>query len=287
MDQSQARKRFRQILQRKEVIYPASVYDPISARIAFALGFEAGIMGGSLASASVLAAPDLIVLTLSELADHVNRTTRAADISLIVDADHGYGNALNVMRTVQELESAGASALTIEDTALPKPFRPKNGSELIAKDEMVGKLRAAVDTKRDPTLVVVGRSSALQHCPEEEAMSRIEAYAGTGVDVLMIMGATSYEQLALIHRATGLPLIVGYVTPQINDLKKLADSGGRIALRGPFSFYVAVQSLYESIKHLKDGGSPEDLKGKMASEEVMNMVFRTKDYKEWQEKYLN
>jgi carboxyvinyl-carboxyphosphonate phosphorylmutase len=286
MDQSQARQKFRKILERKEVIYPASVYDPISARIAFALGFEAGIMGGSLASASVLAAPDLIVLTLTELADHVNRTTRAADISLIVDADHGYGNALNVMRTVQELEAAGASALTIEDTALPKPFRQQKGGELITKDEVVGKLKAAVESKRDSELVIIGRSSALQHCPEE-AMERIEAYAGAGVDALMVLGATSYEQIARVHHATELPLIVGYVTPQINDLKKLADCGVRVALRGHFSFYVAVQSLYESIKHLKDGGSPEDLKGKMATEEVMNMVFRTKDYKEWQEKYLN
>ena len=114
--------RFRRYLIGNEIGYPVSVFDPVSARIARHLGAELGILGGSVASAAVLAAPDLIVLTLSELADQVRRITRAADVSLMVDADHGYGNALNVIRTVQELEAAGAAALTIEDTLLPTPF---------------------------------------------------------------------------------------------------------------------------------------------------------------------
>src|SRR5687767_5307802 len=119
---AERRQRYRHILAGNACLHPASVFDPMSARMAESLGFEVGMFAGSIASATVLGAPDLIVLTLTEFADQIRRITRASDLSLMVDADHGYGNALNVMRTVEELEAAGVSALTIEDTVLPKPF---------------------------------------------------------------------------------------------------------------------------------------------------------------------
>ncbi|HET7594321.1 MAG TPA: isocitrate lyase/phosphoenolpyruvate mutase family protein, partial [Stellaceae bacterium] len=122
MDWTERRRRFRAILPGQRCIRPASVFDAISARIAEDLGFEAGMFAGSVASLAVLGAPDLIVLTLSEFAGQAYRICRAGNLALLVDADHGYGNALNVMRTVQELETAGVAALTIEDTALPAGF---------------------------------------------------------------------------------------------------------------------------------------------------------------------
>ena len=132
---SERRQRFRQVLAGQECVHPASVYDPMSARMAQSLGFQVGMFAGSIASAAVLGAPDLVVLTLSELADQARRITRASDLSLLVDADHGYGNALNVMRTVEELESAGVSALTIEDTVLPQAlWRSGRGHDLHRRD---------------------------------------------------------------------------------------------------------------------------------------------------------
>jgi carboxyvinyl-carboxyphosphonate phosphorylmutase len=103
-------------------VHPASVFDAMSARMAESLGFEVGMFAGSIASATVLGAPDLVVLTLTEFAEQIRRIARGSDLPLMVDADHGYGNALNVMRTVEELETAGVAALTIEDTVLPTPF---------------------------------------------------------------------------------------------------------------------------------------------------------------------
>src|SRR5581483_3169109 len=122
MDWRARRRRFRAQLGERRCIHPGSVFDPISARIAADLGFEVGMLAGSVASLAVLGAPDLILLSLSEFADQAYRINRAADLPLLVDADHGYGNALNVMRTVEELETAGVAALSIEDTALPRGY---------------------------------------------------------------------------------------------------------------------------------------------------------------------
>src|SRR6201997_4406862 len=143
MNWTDRRRRFRAILKGDRCYHPASVFDPLSARIAQDLGFEVGMFAGSTASLTVLGAPDLILITLSEFAEQAYRINRSFEVPLLVDADHGYGNALNVMRTVQELESAGVSAMCIEDTLLPKTFGEKKPS-LISLDEGVGKMRAAV-----------------------------------------------------------------------------------------------------------------------------------------------
>jgi len=158
---SARRTRFRDIVAGRACVHPASVHDAISARIAADLGFEMGMFAGSVASLAVLGAPDLIVLTLSEFADQAYRIGRAADMPLLVDADHGYGNALNVMRTVEELETAGVAALTIEDTVLPTPFGGQSEG-LVSLEEMLGKLRGAVAARQDPSLVIIGRTTALR-----------------------------------------------------------------------------------------------------------------------------
>ena len=147
MNTSARRARFRAILAGDACVHPASVHDPIAARIATDLGFETAMFAGSIASIAVLGAPDLILVTLTEFAEQARRICRAGAPPLMVDADHGYGNALNVMRTVQELEHAGVSAMSIEDTSLPIRYgQPEGKDELISTGEMVGKLKAAVAT---------------------------------------------------------------------------------------------------------------------------------------------
>jgi carboxyvinyl-carboxyphosphonate phosphorylmutase len=122
MNWTDRRRRFRAILSGNRCVHPGSVFDPISARIAEDLGFEVGMLAGSTASLTVLGAPDLIVLTLSEFAGQAYRINRAGNLPLMVDADHGYGNPLNAKRTVEELETAGVGGLSLEDTDLPTPF---------------------------------------------------------------------------------------------------------------------------------------------------------------------
>src|SRR5712664_187910 len=158
MNLTQRRERFRDILAGGRCVHPASVYNPLSARIAEDLGFELGMFAGSIASLTVLGAPDLIVLTLTEFAAQAYRINRAGKLPLMVDADHGYGNALNVKRTVEELETAGVAAMTIEDTLLPRPFG-ESATRLIPVEESIGKMRAALGGRQDPKLVIAGRTS--------------------------------------------------------------------------------------------------------------------------------
>src|SRR6201985_1525080 len=151
------REKLRSILSPPRCIRPGSVYDAISIRIAEDIGFEVGMFGGSVASLAVLGDPDIALITLTELAEHMRRMARASALPVMVDADHGYGNALNVRRTVHELETAGAAGLTIEDTLLPQAYGQAR-TELISLEEGVGKIKAALDARRDPSLVVIGRT---------------------------------------------------------------------------------------------------------------------------------
>jgi oxaloacetate decarboxylase len=207
------RERFRAVLAGGRCVHPASVHDPISARIAEDLGFETGMFAGSIASLTVLGAPDLIVLTLTELAQQALRINRAGRLPILVDADHGYGNALNVKRTVEELETAGVAALTIEDTALPTPYGKAGRAELISIDEGVGKMRAALAGRQDPTLVIAARTSAMQLAGVEETVARARSYAAAGVDALFPVGVDTREQLEAIAGAVDIPLNTAYARP--------------------------------------------------------------------------
>jgi oxaloacetate decarboxylase len=280
------RTRYRNVLAGSECVHPASVFDPVSARMAEAAGFEIGMLAGSTASGTVLGAPDLVVLTLTEFAEQIHRITRASSLSLMVDADHGYGNALNVMRTVEELETAGVSALTIEDTLLPPRFGQKQGEELISVPEFAGKLNAAVAARQDPSLVIIGRIAALRSEGLQGAIPRAKACVDAGVDGIFLTGARSREEIEAIYKDIPLPLLLGSTPPTIGDRAFLAAHGVRIALQGHVPFQVMVKALHDTYKHLKAGGSPAALKDQAASEELMHLALNQPAYRRWQRDFL-
>jgi len=279
------RKQYRRVLESNACVHPASVFDPMSARMAASLGFEVGMFAGSIASGTVLGAPDLVVLTLTEFADQIRRITRGSDLPLMVDADHGYGNALNVMRTVEELETSGVAALTIEDTVLPSPFG-RRGEGLVSVEEMLGKLRGAVAARQDPSLVIVGRTSALRGGGIAEAEKRVKAYQETGIDAIFLAGASSREEVEAMHRATRLPLLLGGSPPALSDRNFLATHGVRIALQGHQPFYAAAKAVYDTLKYLREGGAPAGLKDRVASEDLLTIALKQNEYKRWQGDYL-
>ncbi len=247
MNHSEQRKRLRAVLAGSKCLSPASVFDPLSARVAEAVGYEIGMLAGSVASNTTLAAPDLIVLTLTEFAEQIRRIMRVSGLSLIVDADHGYGNALNVMRTIEELEHAGVSALSIEDTALPLHFgQPEGKDELISTAEMVGKLRAAVKARRDPSLIIAGRTAALKVEDTERTVARAKAYAATGVDAIFIIGVEALEQVKAVHDAVKLPVIVGSAPASLKR-EDLAACGARIVLQGHQPVAAAVEGALRDL----------------------------------------
>ena len=286
MNLTARREAYRAILEGDECVHPASVYDPISARIAQDLGFSVMMFAGSIASATVLGAPDYIVLTLTEFAEQVHRICRAGTLPLMVDADHGYGNALNVRRTVEELESAGVAALTIEDTALPRPFGQSRPS-LISLDEGVGKMKAALAGRQDPSLVVAGRSSAIGIAGIEEGIRRAKAYEAVGVDALFMTGISSSAELEALNAAVNVPLLLGGASGDLSDADAahLGARGVRIALQGHQPFMAAVKAAYDTLKALRDGAQPSDLSDKTASSALMARVTRLEEYdgamREW------
>ena len=282
---TERRKQYRRILEGGVCVHPASVFDAMSARIAASLGFEVGMFAGSIASATVLGAPDLVVLSLTEFAEQIHRITRGSDLPLMVDADHGYGNALNVMRTVEELESAGVAALTIEDTVLPTPFGGQ-GEGLVSIEEMLGKLRGAVAARQDPSLVVIGRTGALRAGGIAETEKRVRAYQETGVDAIFLAGARKREEVDAIHRATRRPLMLGGAPPELSDRAYLTSRGVRIALQGHHPFYAAAKAVYDTLKYLREGGAPAGLKDRVASDELLKVALTQDEYKRRQAAYL-
>ena len=281
---SARRMRFREILAGGACVHPASVHDAVSARIAADLGFELGMFAGSVASLAVLGAPDLIVLTLSEFADQAHRIGRAAELPLLVDADHGYGNALNVMRTVEELETAGVAALSIEDTDLPRGYGPRDAAQLLSLEEGVGKMKAALRARRDPDLTIAGRTSAMAITGVEDAIARAKAYEAAGVDAMFLVGIKTQEQLEAAAAQLRIPIILGGGTT-LGDRAYLASKGVRVSLQGHQPFQAAVRAIHDTLKALRDGTAPADLKN-LASKELMAKVTRSSDYADWTRDFL-
>jgi carboxyvinyl-carboxyphosphonate phosphorylmutase len=267
----------RSILSGSSCIRPGSVYDAISIRIAEDLGFEVGMFGGSVASLAVLGDPDIALITLTELAEQMRRMSRAATLPVLVDADHGYGNALNVRRTVQELEAAGAAGLTIEDTLLPQAFGQAK-AQLISLEEGIGKMKAALDGRSDPSLVIMARTGAASISGLDDAIARARAYDSTGVDALFFTGLKNRAELEAVVAATRLPIVLGGFPEDMVDLTYLVGQRVRIALQGHAPFAAATQAVYETLKALRDGQPPNQLKG-LASSELTGRVTRDADMK--------
>jgi carboxyvinyl-carboxyphosphonate phosphorylmutase len=259
------REALRKVLSGSSCIRPGSVYDATSIRIAEDLGFEVGMFGGSVASLVVLGDPDIALITLTELAEQMRRMSRAASLPVLVDADHGYGNALNVRRTVQELEAAGAGGLTIEDTLLPQAFG-QSKTQLISLEEGVGKMKAALDGRSDPTLVIIARTGAASVTSLDDTIVRAKAYEACGVDALFFTGLKARNELEAISAATKLPIVLGGFPEDQIDVKYLAGLRVRIALQGHAPFAAATSAVYETLKALREGTHPKNLKGLAPSE---------------------
>ena len=227
------RERFRAVLASDQCIHPALIFDPVSARLAEDLGFPVGALAGSTTSITMLGAPDLVVHTLTECAQQVRQVSRASNLSLQVDCDNGYGNALNVMRTVEELENAGAAALIFEDTELPMRFgSPKGRGRLISFEEAVGKMKAALSARRDPSLAIIAKTRAFSAGDFAEGIRRMKAFETAGVDALFLAGQKTPQEIQAVCAETKLPLLAGQHAARLGDQNFLATNRVRIATPG-------------------------------------------------------
>ena len=240
---------------------------------------------GSIASFTVLGAPDVVVLTLTEFAEQAYRINRAGKLPLLVDADHGYGSALSVKRTVEELETAGVAAMTIEDTALPTCFGA-SGPSLIPIAEGVGKMKAALAGRQDKRLVIVGRTSAMAITGVADTIARLQAYEEAGVDMLFMAGVKTRAQLDAVATAVKLPLFLGSPGPDLYDLDYLSARNVRVCLQGHLPFMAAVNAVHETLKALRAGTPPANIKS-VASPDLMKQVTRQAEYSRWSKEFLD
>ncbi|MGA1444319.1 MAG: isocitrate lyase/PEP mutase family protein [Candidatus Puniceispirillaceae bacterium] len=249
MNWTSRRQRFRQILQGTDCITPVTVFDPLSARMVEDLGGQVGMLAGSVAAMAILGAPDKMLITASEFADMALRICRAGDLAVIADADHGYGNAMNVQRTIRELDHAGLAAITIEDTDLPQPFGSVN-AQLLSIEEGTGKMRAAVAGRVDPDLVILARTSAATITGRDDCIARIKAYAKTGVDGITLIGARSRDDLDALCSATDLPIMLGGLGSIAPTPDEAAKMGARICLRGHQPYLASLAATYSAIQQV-------------------------------------
>ncbi|WP_299257986.1 oxaloacetate decarboxylase [uncultured Kushneria sp.] len=279
--QHDLRYQFRDLLAREDCYFTASTFDPMSARIAADLGFEVGILGGSVASLQVLAAPDFALITLSEFVEQATRIGRVARLPIIADADHGYGNALNVMRTITELERAGVAALTIEDTLLPAKYGRKS-TDLVPLEEGVGKIRAALEARIDPAMSIFARTNA-GVLSAEDATTRAMAYERAGADGICMVGIRDFDHLESIAKHLSIPLmLVTYDNPELRDRERLARAGVRVVVNGHGAYFAAIKATYDCLREQRQIAD-----GNLNASELSTRYSTLEENREWARRYMD
>jgi 2-methylisocitrate lyase-like PEP mutase family enzyme len=245
----------RQLVNRKNGLVVPGAYDGVSARLVERSGFPAVYMTGYGTSASRLGLPDLGYAGLAEMADHARNLAAAVRIPLIADADTGYGNALSVRRTVQTYEAAGVAALHIEDQVAPKRCGHLSGHQVIPLPEFAGKIRAAVEARSDPDLMIIARTDAISAVSFDEALRRGEAAAKAGADVLFIEAPRDEAQVQRVAGAFDAPLLYNYAPGGRSPLlpfPRLRELGYAIILLPVDTLLVGVRAIADFLLQLKE-----------------------------------
>jgi len=272
-------KSFRSILAeahatRRAIALPGA-YDALSARLIEQAGFSAVYVTGAGLANSSLGVPDIGLVTAIELRDHVARLADAVSVPLIVDADTGFGNAVNVYRTVRLLERAGASAIQIEDQVFPKKCGHFAGKAVISAQEMVQKVHAAVDARISDDTVIIARTDARAVSSLEEACERANLYREAGADVLFIEAPESQQELSVVGARFDVPLVANMVeggkTPLLS-VDELGEIGFSLVLFANAALRVAQHSMTELFKELSNSGSTNSLLGQMATWEERQAI---------------
>ena len=267
--------RFKQLISDQKILVLPGAYDALSAKIVEQAGFKAVTLGGYPASASLLAKPDVSLLTLSEMVDHLRRIVDAVDIPVFGDGDTGHGNVTNVARTIQLFEKAGAAGLFIEDQVFPKRCGHMEGKQVVLVEEMCAKIKAAVDARRDPDLVIMARTDALAVYGLEAAIERGNRYREAGADLIFIEAPQSIDDMRRITKGVKAPLLANMVeggkTPILSASELQAIGYSAVAF--PLStLYASAWALREVMAKLAQEGSTKSHLEQMVAFEKFNSL---------------
>jgi len=242
----------------KEILVMPGAYDATSARIIEKAGFKSVTLGGYPTSACLLGRPDLSLLTLPEMVNHTRNIAEAVDVPVFTDGDTGHGNTLNVMRTVREMEKAGAAGMFIEDQLFPKRCGHMEGKQVIEADDMVAKLKAAVDARMDQDFVIMARTDALGVNGIDDAIERANRYHAAGADLIFVEAPTTREQMLRINREVNAPTMViqleGGKTPMMTA-KELEEIGYNVVVYPISALYAAAWAVKQLMDELMAKGT--------------------------------
>lgn len=275
--------------ERRAVLVPGAA-NALTARIIENLGFEAVYVTGAGLANSHLGVPDLGLVTLTEVVDTVAAIVDACALPVIVDADTGFGNPLNVIRTVRLLERSGANALQIEDQVFPKRCGHFNGKEVIPMAEMVMKIKAAVDTRQSSDLLIIARTDARAVEGLTGALERAQAYVEAGADLTFIEAPTSVDELRTIARSVPAPqvanMVVGGQTPLV-PRDELGDMGFALVLYANAALQAAIQATYDVLGALLRDGSVASVADRLASFDLRQRTVNKQHWDALDAKYRN
>jgi 2-methylisocitrate lyase-like PEP mutase family enzyme len=256
------RKTLRRLVEARRGVLVPGAFNALSARVVADLGFVAVYVSGAGVTNMHFGLPDQAFIGLHELADHTARIRDAVDLPLVVDADTGFGNALNVRHTVRTLERAGADAIQLEDQVMPKRCGHFDGKAVIPADEMIGKIKAAVDARQDAGLLVMARTDACAVDGFEAAVERARRYGEAGADILFVEAVRSTEDMrrlpGLLEKPQLMNIVIGGKTPVV-DAKALGESGYAIVLYANAALQGALHGMTAALSQLRrDGRLDED-----------------------------
>ncbi len=261
------------VLSRRGVVVPGA-YDCVSAKLVERSGFPAAYLTGYGTSASRLGLPDLGFAGLAEMADQARNMAAVVSIPLIADADTGYGNALNVRRTVQLYEAAGVAALHLEDQALPKRCGHLTGKQVVPLEEFARKIRAAVEARTDPDFLIVARTDAIAVTGFDDALRRADAAAKAGADILFVEAPTTEAEIERIARSFDTPLLFNYAPGGHSPLLPFS----RLRALGYAILLLPVDTLFVAVKAMQ-----EFLAGVKAEDDVLRFAHRYVPFAEFNE----
>ncbi len=267
----------RGLLDAGQMVLAPGCYDALGARLVEEAGFQAVYMTGFGSAASRLGRPDVGLMTLTEMVDNARRIAQAVDIPVIADADTGYGNPINVIRTVREYEAAGVDAIHIEDQLMPKKCGHMEGKQLIPADEMAGKVAAAVAARASCEFLIIARTDARAVEGLTGALERARAYRQAGADLLFVEAPQSIEEIeAIAASLADVPLLFNYAeggkTPPVSN-QFLRDLGFRLVIFPLSTLMVATAAIRSVLSEIKAHGSPIDvLPSMLRFEEFLDFI---------------
>jgi len=284
-----ARKKLRELIARKGYTIVPGAYDPLMARLVQVAGFEAVYITGGGVSRSQ-GYPDLGLLTMTENTQVLARVVDAVDIPVIADMDTGYGNAINVVRAMREYDRTGVAGFHIEDQVAPKKCGHYEGKAVVSVKEMVGKIKALVDARRDPDMVIIARSDARAIEGLQATIDRVNAYIEAGADVGFVEAPQSVEELAACPPALKGPALVnifeGGKTPML-PAKKLEEMGFKLGIYPSQTHRAAIRAAQDLLAVLKRDGDTAAIEDRLATFTDREVAVNTKWWREKEAKYLS